>query len=104
MAGVLLAASLAWYLPWLVTHMNGRALWLAVPFVLGTLVLAANLLVTVVNNWQRTAPTERLVPHGQEPPVVVVIPSVTRDARQVAKTVRSVFAQDWPPSTASVWS
>ena len=37
-AGVLLSASLAWYLPWLVTHLNGRALWLAVPFVLGSLV------------------------------------------------------------------
>ncbi len=95
-AGVLLAASLAWYLPWLVTHLNGRALWLAVPFVLGTLVLAANLLVTVVNNWQRTSPLERLVPHGHEPPVVVVIPASHETPRQVANTARSVLAQDWP--------
>jgi cellulose synthase (UDP-forming) len=95
-AGVLLAASLAWYLPWLVTHMNGRAHWLAVPFVLGTLVLAANLLVTVVNNWQRTAPLERLVPHGQEPPVAVVIPASHETPRQVANTMRSVLAGDWP--------
>jgi cellulose synthase (UDP-forming) len=96
LAGLASVASVAWYLPWLVTHMNLEAPWLAIPFVLGSLVLGANLLVTVVNNWQRAVPAERLVPHGLEPPVAVVIPTSHETPQQVDTTARSVLAQDWP--------
>ncbi|HEU0024558.1 MAG TPA: glycosyltransferase [Thermoleophilaceae bacterium] len=96
LAGLLLAATIVWYLPWLVTHMNPRALWLAVPFVLGSLILAANLLLSVINNWHRSSPPERLVALRAEPPVAVVIPTSHETPEQVATTARSVLGQKWP--------
>jgi cellulose synthase (UDP-forming) len=96
LAGLLLAASVAWYLPWLVVHVNQRAPWLALPFLLGSLVLAANVLVTVINNWHRSSPPARLVRLLEEPPVAVVIPTSYETPEQVAATARSVLGQGWP--------
>jgi cellulose synthase (UDP-forming) len=96
LAGLLVVASVVWYLPWLVAHLNVGALWLAVPFALGSIVLVANLLLSVINNWQRTSPPERLVDPGSELPVAVVIPTSHEAPEQVATTARSVLGQDWP--------
>jgi cellulose synthase (UDP-forming) len=63
---------------------------------LASLVLAANLLLTVVNNWQRTVPPEHLVQRGEEPPIAVVVPVSHESPDQVEATIRSVLSQDWP--------
>ena len=89
-------AALALWLPFVATHVNGGALWLAVPFVVANLILACGLLLGLVNNWRRTAPEERIVAHGAEPSVAVIVPTAGESPFQVSATVDSVLRQDWP--------
>ena len=42
------------WVPFVVTHVNGGALWLAVPFLAANVILACGLLVGLVNNWRRS--------------------------------------------------
>ena len=95
-AGLALITACLWYLPWLVTHLNREALWLGVPFAAATLLMAANVLVAVINNWHRSQPVPRPVPAGAEPDIAVVIPTYGEPVEMVERTLCSVFAQDWP--------
>jgi cellulose synthase (UDP-forming) len=91
-----MVATLALWTPFMAAHVNGGALWLAVPFVGANVILACALLVGLFNNWHRSAPEDRAVAHGAEPMVAVVIPTAGESPFQVSATVESVLRQDWP--------
>jgi cellulose synthase (UDP-forming) len=96
LAGLFLVAMVAWYAPWLIRSVNRDALWLSIPFLAANLLLIVSLLLSVVNNWQRSRPVERTVPAGHEPEVAVIVPTAGEAAELVERTVRSVLAQNWP--------
>ena len=91
------AASVVWYLPWLVAHLNVGALWLAVPFVLGSMVLGGEPAPSrsSTTGSAPARPSGSSTP-GSELPVAVVIPTSHEAPEQVATTARSVLGQDWP--------
>jgi cellulose synthase (UDP-forming) len=93
---VLLVAATAWYLPWVLAHLNRSALWLSIPFAAASLLTALLSLVTVVNHWQRRVPAERPVEEGQEPMVAVLVPTYGEPPEMVYETARSVLDQDYP--------
>jgi cellulose synthase (UDP-forming) len=92
----LVLATLALWVPFVVTHVNNDALWLAVPFLAANVILACGLLVGLVNNWRRSTPEELAVAEGAEPPVAVIVPTAGESPFQVSATVESVLEQDWP--------
>jgi cellulose synthase (UDP-forming) len=96
LVGVALLAATAWFLPWLIAHADLSKPWLSIPFVAATVVVAAALLVSVVNRWQRAEPVQALVAAGAEPRVAVVIPTMGEPLALLERTVRSVLGQDWP--------
>jgi len=95
-AGVLFFGTTLWFVPWLFLHLNGQAWWLAIPFVAATLMTVLLAGVTVINSWSLWAPPERRVPPGEEPNVLVVIPTAGEPPEMVYRTARSVLAQDYP--------
>lgn len=96
LAGILLVLATAWYLPWVLDHLNLKAPWLSVPFAAASLMTALMTLVTVVNHWHYSVPQERVVPRGKEPVVAVVIPTYGEPPAMVYQTARSVLEQDYP--------
>jgi cellulose synthase (UDP-forming) len=96
LAGVLFLGATLWFVPWLLAHLNGQALWLAIPFLLATLMTVLLAIVTLINGWSLGVPPERSVPRGQEPNVLVVIPTAGEPPDMVYRTARSVLAQDYP--------
>jgi len=96
LAGVLFLGATLWFVPWLLAHLNGQALWLAIPFLLATLMTVLLTIVTLINGWSLGVPPERSVPRGQEPNVLVVIPTAGEPPDMVYRTARSVLAQDYP--------
>ncbi|MBN1529334.1 MAG: glycosyltransferase [Thermoleophilaceae bacterium] len=94
-AVVTLAASIVW-LPFAAGHVNGDALWLAVPFLLANLLLTLGLGVALVNNWSRSVPPAYTVTEGSEPVVAVIVPTAGESPEHVGPTVKSVLRQDWP--------
>jgi cellulose synthase (UDP-forming) len=95
-AGIALALATAWYVPWVLGHLNWRVPWLSVPFALASLMTAAMSLVTAINHWQRRVPQRHPVPPGKESPVAIIIPTYGEAGRMVYETARSVLAQDYP--------
>lgn len=95
-AGLLFLGATAWFVPWLFGRLNWEAWWLAVPFALATLMTVLLAGVTLVNGWSLRVPPERRVPPGQEPRVLVVIPTAGEPPDMVYQTARSVLAQDYP--------
>ena len=93
---VLLAFAAAFWMPWALLHLNGRALWLGLPFLAANLLLALSLLVTLINNWQRSAAPDRILGRGHEPTVAVIVPTAGEPLTQLRRTVLSVLRQDWP--------
>ncbi len=96
LAGFFLVLSAIWYVPWMMSSMNMAVFWLAIPFVLANLLVTLSALLTLVNNWQRSSPPERLLPEGAEPVVGVLIPTCGEPVAMVYQTARSVLNQDWP--------
>ena len=94
--GGLLAAVSVWYVSWLVTAIDFRVAWLSVPFVLANFLVVASAILSLVNNWQRTAPATRLIALEDAPEVAVIVPTCGESVEMVACTVRSILAQDWP--------
>lgn len=95
--GTLLACGSVGYLGWLAVGLNPAAWWLSVPFLGANGYLVLLLLVSLANNWHRSpvrpvSGTEL----GPEPTVAVLVPTVNEPAGMVARTLRSVLAQDWP--------
>src|SRR4051812_10619846 len=89
-------AALGLWLPFAIAHANPHALWLAVPFLAANVLLAASLLVTLVNNWTRSTPRDWVVAAGSEPEVAVIVPTAGETTAHVRRTIESVLAQDWP--------
>ena len=92
----ILALGVALYIPWMLVNLNTGALWLAIPFAIANLLLAVNALSTAINNWQRSVPTPRLLPPGDEPMVIAIIPTYGEPAWMVRNTAVSTLEQDWP--------
>lgn len=95
-AGVLVAVTACWYLPWMSASTNRHAVWLSWPFVAANLVLVGAVLLSWVNSWQRSIPADLLVEPGAEPLVAVIVPSAGEPVAMVEATLRSVLDQDWP--------
>jgi cellulose synthase (UDP-forming) len=95
-AGLLLVICIAWFLPWLFAHADLSEAWIAIPFVLATMIVAAGSLLAVVNRWQRAIPGRVAVPAGREPTVAVLIPTLGEPPVLLENTLRSVLDQDWP--------
>jgi cellulose synthase (UDP-forming) len=95
-SGVLLLLTAIWFVPWLFAHADAATWWLATPFLIATLVVAAAALVSVVNRWQRAVPVRTPVPAGGEPEVAVIIPTLGEPLALLEGTIRSVLHQDWP--------
>ena len=96
LVGVVLLAATAWYVPWMLHAMRPGLGWIAFPFVAANFVVLCAALVSLVNNWKRAVPPERLVARGTEPLVAVVVPTCAEPVGMVERTVRSVLVQDWP--------
>lgn len=96
LTGILFFGATVWFVPWLFARLNWQAWWLAIPFALATLMTVLLAGVTVINGWSLWAPPERRVPPGQEPNVLVVIPTAGEPPEMVYRTARSVLAQDYP--------
>jgi hypothetical protein len=72
---LLVAAAMAYWLPWAFLHLNDGALWLGIPFLCANVLLATSLLVTLANNWSRSAARDRPLIPGTEPYVAVIVPT-----------------------------
>lgn len=95
-AGIILVLATLWYLPWVYANLNWAAPWLAVPFAISVTLAAVLMLIAVVTNWRRQAPIEHAVPVGQEPTVLVVIPTYGEPPTMLYETARSVLEQNYP--------
>ncbi len=96
LAAIALVLAMAWFLPWLVAHLDLARAWISLPFLLATVVVCAASLVSVINRWERATPERALVPEGQEPAVAVIVPTLGEPLELLERTVRSVLEQDWP--------
>lgn len=95
-AGVLLVLATGWYLPWVYASLNWALPWLAIPFAFAVTLAAVLMVIAVITNWRRSVPLERFVPPGEEPDVVVVIPTAGEPPMMVYDTARSVLEQNYP--------
>jgi cellulose synthase (UDP-forming) len=95
-AGIALILSIAWFLPWMLAHADTSKLWIAIPFVLATVLVATSSMLSVVNRWQQSVPEKAPVPVGHEPKVAVLVPTLGEPPSLLESTVRSVLDQDWP--------
>ena len=95
-SGAFLLLTALWYCSWLVMSVNKQALWLAIPFALANALVVVSILVTFINNWQRSVPHEHLVALGEEPLVAVIVPTAGEPIHMVERTVRSALRQEWP--------
>jgi cellulose synthase (UDP-forming) len=95
-AGILFLLATAWYLPWQLTSMNWEAPWLSIPFAVAILLAVMLTVITIINQWRYSIPEEHLVPIGQEPMVVVMIPTYGEPPFMVYETAKSVLEQDYP--------
>lgn len=96
LAGILLLLTTVWYLPWVLGNLNWDAPWLSVPFAGASLMTAAMTLIAAVNHWHYSVPEKHLVPPGQEPEVVVIIPTYGEPPTMVYETAKSVLEQRYP--------
>jgi cellulose synthase (UDP-forming) len=97
LAALVLVLATAWYLPWLLQNLNWRAPWLSIPFAMASIMTAVLTLTTVINHWQYSdSPRAHLVTPGQEPEVLVIIPTYGEPPAMVYETARSVLEQDYP--------
>jgi cellulose synthase (UDP-forming) len=101
-AGFLLLLTTAWYLPWALAHLNRAALWVSIPFGVASLLTAVMTIVTAINHWHLSVPEERLVLPGEEPEVLVIVPTCGEPPQMVYETARSVLRQDYPQNRIKV--
>jgi cellulose synthase (UDP-forming) len=95
-AAALLIATTAFYVPWMLMHLNRELPWLIVPFAVANLFTMANAMLSVFNTWNRKVPERRTLPHGDEPDVAVIVPTCGEAVPMVMRTLHSIFEQDWP--------
>ncbi len=96
LAGVILVAATAFYLPWMLRSLNGTTPWLSYPFLAANLFTLAAGLLAVFNGWSRLVPERRPLPRGDEPVVAVIVPTCNEPVPLILRTIESVYEQDWP--------
>src|SRR5690348_12292524 len=69
-AAIALAAASVWYVPWMLSSLNPRALWLGWPFAIANLFTIATGLLSVANSWRRVVPPPRPLDASEEAPLV----------------------------------
>jgi cellulose synthase (UDP-forming) len=96
LAAFLLVVVTCFYIQWMWSSLNPAAPWIAWPFAVTNSLSVLYALVMVCNQWQREVPPPRLLEHGLEPLVAVIIPTCGEPTRMILRTVQSVFEQDYP--------
>jgi cellulose synthase (UDP-forming) len=96
LAGVLLVVATAFYLPWMLSSLNGGAPWLAWPFAVANTFSILYSMIVVANQWERKVPPPCPLPPGDEPRVAVIIPTCGEPVAMILRTVISVYEQDYP--------
>jgi cellulose synthase/poly-beta-1,6-N-acetylglucosamine synthase-like glycosyltransferase len=95
-AGIAYLIAAAIYLPWLFSALNRDLPWLAWPFLAANLFTLASTVLSIYNRWWLEVPEPHPLPHGQEPPVGIVVPCCGEPVPMVLRTIASVLEQDWP--------
>jgi cellulose synthase (UDP-forming) len=96
LTGVAVLLAMFWFVPWMAISLNAYHMWMAVPFLIGNLIIAFSVMLMVVNNWERRPPKTQTVAPGREPVVGILIPTAGEPVAMVVRTIRSVLDQDWP--------
>jgi cellulose synthase (UDP-forming) len=96
LAGLLLLATVLFYLPWMLTSLNEKIAWVAWPFAAANLFSMGYAVLAVCNAWSRSVPVRRPVQRGMEPHVGVIIPTCGEAVPMILRTIVSVLEQDWP--------
>ncbi|WP_154723309.1 glycosyltransferase [Ilumatobacter coccineus] len=96
LAGMLLVAMTAWFVPWALAHTDWGNWWLAIPFVGCNVFVACTALLLAFNNSKRSIPLRVEVARGHEPLVGVIVPTASEPVDMVMATVGSVIDQRWP--------
>ena len=96
LVAIVLAAASLWYVPWMLSSLNGGAVWIAWPFAAANLLTIAAGLLSVANSWQRSVPRPRPTAAGREPIVGVIVPTCGEPVPMILRTIVSVLEQDWP--------
>ena len=91
-----LFGAIAWYVPWLLMHLNMSLPWLSWPFAAANLLVTVMVVITALNCWRYAEPPLRPLPQGDEEPVAVIIPTYGEPPQMVYNTVKSVLDQDYP--------
>jgi cellulose synthase (UDP-forming) len=102
LAGLVLLATVLFYLPWMLMSLNERAAWIAWPFAAANLFSMGYVVLAVWNAWSRRVPVRRPVARGAEPHVGVIIPTCGEAVPMVLRTIVSVLEQDWPADRLTV--
>jgi len=95
-AGLLVLALLAFYLPWMFSHLATRLPWLAWPFAAASAFTGVCVVISVVNHWTRKVTPPRQLVGDEVPTVAVLIPTLGEPVPMVLRTVLSVLEQDYP--------
>jgi cellulose synthase (UDP-forming) len=96
LAGLALIVGAVWFGPWMLLHINTKALWLALPFAGANALIIIATVTTFINNWHRSKPVFHFVTEGNEPDVAVIIPTAGEPPEMVMRTAESVLQQKWP--------
>lgn len=93
--GAVFVVAFLFYVPWLVSSINTAALWLSIPFLTANLYTTFLVLITIFNNWHRSAPYLYRLAEGSELKVAVLIPTYGEPADMLRATIESVLHQNW---------
>lgn len=96
LAGALVLALMAFYLPWLFGHLNSSLPWLAWPFLAANAFSALCVTLSVINGWSTRVTPRRPLAGPDVPEVAVIIPTWGEPVPMVLRTVLSVIEQDYP--------
>ncbi len=94
--GALTLVLMAWYLPWMFTHLAGAPAWLGWPFAAASVLSAICVSLSVINGWRSEITAAAPLTGDGVPDVVVLIPTLGEPVGMVMRTVISVLEQDFP--------
>jgi cellulose synthase (UDP-forming) len=96
LTGVLVIVITVWYFTWFLGVINKDALFISIPFILASIILAINTLLSIYNHWTLSKPQKNISPYGNEPLVGIIIPTYGEPVNMVMNTINSVLTQNWP--------
>ena len=96
LAGVILVAATAFYLPWMLRSLDATTPWLSYPFLAANLFTLAAGLLAVFNGWSRLVPERRPLPEATSRSSAVIVPTCNEPVPLILRTIESVYEQDWP--------